>query len=77
MTLRLSWNEVAEALKKHMELPGLDLGAPRVMQQHPCGSEEELQDIWLEFPINNPNAAEIPASVPVPVPLDTELDVPF
>lgn len=75
MILRLSWNEVAEALKKHMELPGLDLGAPRVMQQHPYGSEEELQDIWLEFPINNPNAAEIPASVPVP--LDTEPDVPF
>jgi hypothetical protein len=62
MTLRLSWAEVADILKQHIHLPGVNLGEPRIFSQGAYGGpEEEVEAAALEFPV----LVDIPALTPL------------
>jgi hypothetical protein len=65
VTLRLSWAEVADILKQHIHLPGVQLGEPRIFSQVMYGgSEEEVEGASLEFPV----LLEVPAQAAVEIP---------
>lgn len=75
MTIRLTWPEVKDLIVKHAELPGVQLGEPRIYISTPYGQEMEYEekDVSIEFPIvpKQPEAPQTPELI------QTENDVPF
>ncbi|MGP0071216.1 MAG: hypothetical protein ACLPWF_04695 [Bryobacteraceae bacterium] len=80
MVIRLHWQEVADIVTKQLNIPGLQLGEPRVMQRVPYGDDEEVENPIFEFPIvDAAKPADVPRSGPelLAVAAAEPPDVPF
>jgi len=80
MTLRLSWEEVAALVSKHVATLGLKLGPPHITTVGQYGyGEREIEAAILEFPVITEAPFEPPRFVE-PLMKETPLigdDVPF
>lgn len=80
MTIRFTWQELRDMIAKQMDIPGLQLGEPRLMQRAPYGEDEPIQDGYIDVPIitERPRFVEpINAALQHGAPATPDDDMPF